>query len=165
MAGFTHWVKSLLIPLFLAALLYVALAHAIIPFVRRHRTRYSQYLPMPAGVAASTASWRTKISDALTHLFVPSSWLQGRRVVVDGSGAEHTDEDLFDDDEGEGMVGFDPVDGCRREALEQRRSVVGEDRRLSRELEQGFKDDSDDDEDHEDDRRRSLSRGRVSAGY
>ncbi|OAG01792.1 uncharacterized protein CC84DRAFT_1046480, partial [Paraphaeosphaeria sporulosa] len=144
MAGFAHLVKSLLVPLVLAAILYVALAYAIIPFVRRHRTRYSQYLPMPAGVAQSTASWRTKISDALTNLFVPSSWLRGRRVIVDGSGGEHAEEDLFDDEEGEGMVGFDPVDERRREALEQRRSMMEDDRRLSRELEQGFKDDSDD---------------------
>lgn len=118
---------------------------------------------MPAAAAESTASWRTKISDALTNLFVPSSWIRGRRVVVDGSGGEHTEEDLFDDEEGEGMVGFDPVDERRREALEQRRSMMEDDRRLSRELEQGFKDDSDDE--HEDERRRSLSRSRVSGDY
>lgn len=51
------------------------------------------------------------------------------------------------------MVGFD-IDERRREALEQRRSMVGdEDRRLSRDLEEGFKDDSDD----EDDGRHTLS--------
>jgi hypothetical protein len=155
--------QSLLLPLVFAAILYLALAHAIIPFVRRHRSRYTQYLPMPAGVAESTASWRTKISDALTNLFLPASWARGRQVVVDGSGSEHHEEDLFDDEEGEGMVGFDPVDERRREALEQRRSMMEEDRRLNRELEQGFKDDSDDE--HEDERRRSLSRGRVSGAY
>lgn len=59
---------------------------------------------------------------------------------------EHTDDELFDDEEGEGMVGFD-IDERRREALERRRSAVGdEDRRLSRDLEEGFKDDSDDEE-------------------
>ena len=73
---------------------------------------------------------------------------------------EHNNEDeLFDDEEGEGMVGFDPIDERRREALEQRRSMMGEeDRRLSRDLEEGFKDDSEDE--HEDERRRSLSRSR-----
>jgi hypothetical protein len=44
------------------------------------------------------------------------------------------------------MVGFEPVDQQRREALEQRRSLATEERRLGRELEQGFKDDSDDEE-------------------
>ncbi|KAH7348210.1 hypothetical protein BKA66DRAFT_576224 [Pyrenochaeta sp. MPI-SDFR-AT-0127] len=155
MAGFTHFLKTMLVPLFLAAILYVLLAFVIIPFIRRHRSRYSQYLPMPAGVPEFSSSWRTKLSDALYNLFMPSAW--GRnRTVVDGSG-QHDDE-LFDDEEGEGMVGFDPINERRREALEQRRSMVEEERRLGRELEAGFKDDSDDDE--EDERRRSLSRGR-----
>ncbi|KAJ4289635.1 hypothetical protein N0V90_010964 [Kalmusia sp. IMI 367209] len=161
MAGFTHLVKSLFIPLFLAAILYVAVAYAIIPFVRRHRSRYSQYLPMSAGVVESTASWRTRITDALSNLFVPSGWARRRQMVVDGSGGEHNEDDLFDDEDGEGMVGFDPIDERRREALEQRRSMMDE-RRLSRELEEGFKDESDDE--HEDERRRSLSRSRTSEG-
>lgn len=76
---------------------------------------------------------------------------------------DHNDDDLFDDEEGEGMVGFDPVDERRREALEQRRSMMEEDRRLSRELEQGFKDESDDEQG--DERRRSLSRPRLSTAY
>lgn len=84
-------------------------------------------------------------------------------MVVDGSGSEHNEEDLFDDEEGEGMVGFDPVDARRREALEQRRSMMEDDRRLSRELEEGFRDESDDEA--EDDRRRSLSRTRISGSY
>lgn len=160
MPGFTHLVKSLLVPLALAAILYLALAHAIVPFVRRHRSRYSQYLPMPATVVDTTASWRSRIFDALSNLFVPSGWARPRHL--DGS-VDHNDDDLFDDEEGEGMVGFDPVDERRREALEQRRSMMEEDRRLSRELEQGFKDESDDEQG--DERRRSLSRPRLSTAY
>jgi hypothetical protein len=133
------------VPLFLAAILYVAVALVILPFVRRHRSRYAQYLPMPAA-----PTWRTTLSDALYNLFVPSTWTRNREVV------QHEDE-LFDDDEGEGMVGFEPVDQGRREALEQRRSIMEEERRLGRELEEGFKDDSDDEHDE---RRRSLSRDR-----
>ena len=121
--------------------------------MRRHRSRYSQYLPMPAGVPEFSTSWRTKLSDALYNLFAPSSWGRTQRVV-DASG----DDELFDDEEGEGMVGFDPIDERRREALEQRRSIMEEERRLGRELEEGFKDDSEDE--HEDERRRSLSRHR-----
>ncbi|KAF2033415.1 hypothetical protein EK21DRAFT_49859, partial [Setomelanomma holmii] len=142
MAGFTHFLKTILIPLFLAAILYVLLALIILPFVRRHRSRYSQYLPMPAGMSEFQTSWRTKLSDALYNLFMPSTWTRNRRVV-DGSGGEHEDE-LFDDEEGEGMVGFDPIDQRRREALEQRRSMMEEERRVGRDLEQVFKDDSDD---------------------
>jgi hypothetical protein len=147
----------MLVPLFLAAILYVLLALVVLPFVRRHRSRYSQYLPMPANVPDLSISWRTKVSDALYNLFAPSAWTRSRRVV-DGSGGDHNDDELFDDEEGEGMVGFDPIDDRRREALEQRRSIMEEERRLGRELEEGFKDDSDDE--HEDERRRSLSRHR-----
>ncbi|OAL01639.1 hypothetical protein IQ06DRAFT_199052, partial [Phaeosphaeriaceae sp. SRC1lsM3a] len=143
MAGFTHFVKTAFIPLFLAAILYVLLAFVILPFVRRHRSRYSQYLPMPASVTEFPTSWRTKLSDALYNLFAPSTWGRSRRVV-DGSGGDHNDDELFDDEEGEGMVGFDPIDERRREALEQRRSMMEEERRLGRDLEEGFKDDSDD---------------------
>jgi hypothetical protein len=145
------------VPLFLAAILYVLLALIVLPFVRRHRSRYSQYLPMPASVPDLSVSWRTKVSDALYNLFAPASWRRSRRVV-DGSGEDHNDDELFDDEEGEGMVGFDPIDERRREALEQRRSIMEEERRLGRDLEEGFKDDSDDE--HEDERRRSLSRHR-----
>ncbi|CAN9173428.1 unnamed protein product [Alternaria alternata] len=155
MAGFTHFLKTILVPLFLAAILYVLLAFIILPFVRRHRSRYSQYLPMPATVTDFPTSWRTNLSDALYNLFAPSTWVR-QRGLVDGSG-QH-DDDLFDDEEGEGMVGFDPIDERRREALEQRRSIMEEERRLGRELEEGFKDDSEDE--HEDERRRSLSRHR-----
>lgn len=92
---------------------------------------------------------------------MPGSWLRwrgrNRVVVVDGSGAQD-EEELFDDEEGEGMVGFDPIDERRREALDQRRSLMEEERRLGRELEEGFRDDSDDEA--EDERRRSLSRHR-----
>lgn len=109
---------------------------------------------MPSGVAEFPTTWRTKLSDALYNLFMPSTW--GSRRVVDGSGTH--DDELFDDEEGEGMVGFDPIDERRREALEQRRSMMEEERRLGRDLEEGFKDDSDDEP--EDDRRRSLSRHR-----
>ncbi len=64
------------------------------------------------------------------------------------------DDDLFDEEDGEGMVGFE-VDDARRRELE--RSVEGgvdrPERRLSRDLEEGFRDDSDDD--RSDDRRRA----------
>jgi hypothetical protein len=146
--------QTIFVPLFLAAILYILLAFIVLPFIRRHRSRYSQYLPMAASVTDFPTSWRTKLSDALYNLFAPSAWVR-QRGVVDGSG-QH-DDVSFDDEEGEGMVGFEPVDERRREALEQRRSRM-EEERLGRELEQGFKDDSEDE--HEDERRRSLSRTR-----
>lgn len=110
---------------------------------------------MPTSMATQAADWRTKLSDALYNLFMPSTWTRQPAVHVHNDDDESSD---FDDEEGEGMVGFDPVDERRREALEQRRSMVDEERRLGRELEQGFKDDSEDED--VDETRRSLSRSR-----
>ncbi|KAF1961080.1 hypothetical protein CC80DRAFT_229708 [Byssothecium circinans] len=161
MAGFTHLLKSLFIPLFVAAIIYVLGAYVVLPFIRRQRARYSQYLPMPTTLSTTTASWRTRIADALVDLFLPSRRNQNHLLV------DHNEDELFDDEEGEGMVGFDPIDERRREALEQRRSLMGtgdDERRLSRVLEEGFKDESDD-EGEGDERRRSLSRGRDSGRF
>lgn len=83
------------------------------------------------------------------------------------NGEEEDDEEDYEEDdgisifdeEGETMVGME-IDPARRAALEQRRSLAGDYRheddgghhvRLSRELEEGFMDDSDD---GDDDRRR-----------
>jgi hypothetical protein len=57
------------------------------------------------------------------------------------------DDSLFDEDEGEDLVGFN-MDAGRREALERQRNSTGEgERRLSRDLEEGFRDDSEDESD------------------
>lgn len=57
--------------------------------------------------------------------------------------ADH-DNVSIDEDEGELMVGMN-MDAARREALERRRSTAAEaESRLSRELEEGFMDESDD---------------------
>jgi hypothetical protein len=61
---------------------------------------------------------------------------------------------LFDDEEGEGLVGFDN-DTQRREHLERPNGTGISDRRLSRDLEEGFEDESDEDE-LQDDRRTRL---------
>ncbi|OCL14220.1 hypothetical protein AOQ84DRAFT_435833 [Glonium stellatum] len=150
MSGFFGFLKTIFIPALAALIVYLLLNYVILPFVRRHRHRYNQYLPVRSGfesISSGTTSLRHRISDALYALFVPTSWRHRHRAVVDGSyGAEHNEDELFDEEEGEGMVGFD-IDERRREALERRRSSVGDDdRRLSRELEEGFKDDSDDEE-------------------
>lgn len=60
------------------------------------------------------------------------------------------------------MVGFEPLEGeRRRQEMERERGRAEEERRLSRELEEGFRDDSSDDDDG-DEGRRSLSRGREA---
>jgi len=57
-----------------------------------------------------------------------------------------SDESLLDEEEGEGMVGFD-VNAHRGETRTVAPQNITSDRRLSRELEEGFRDDSDEEGD------------------
>lgn len=84
------------------------------------------------------------------RFFLPSSWRRGAHLD------DHANIDI-DDDEGELMLGMN-MDAARRQAWEQRPNTAPDtQRRLSRELEEGFMDDSDE-EDHED---HNGARGRA----
>lgn len=87
------------------------------------------------------------------NFLLPSSWRQQGRLV-DGHDEDDDGHSVFDEEEGEGMVGFD-IHPSRREALERTRGFeAGSEGRLSRELEEGFMDDSDDEDNN------GASRGR-----
>ena len=75
------------------------------------------------------------------RMVLPSTWRRNRMVE------EQNDNVSIYDEEGEIMVGMN-MDPARREALERRRSsAVEAESRLSRDLEEGFMDDSDEDAD------------------
>ncbi|KAL2815891.1 hypothetical protein BJX63DRAFT_151821 [Aspergillus granulosus] len=129
--------KTLFIPAIISLALYVLISFAIIPFFRRYHQRYSQYLPLET-ISAHTSSLWERIADAVMRRFLPSSWRQQAHIT------DAQDNISILDEEGEIMVGMhmDPAD---REALERQGNTVTEDQgRLSRELEEGFRDDSDD---------------------
>ena len=135
--------QTILVPGLISLVLYVVLSFAVIPLYRRHRQRYSQYLPLET-ISQRTSSLRSRLSDAIVQFLLPSAWLHrrppgGRYTAADGDGS------LFDEEEGEGLVGFD-VDVSRRERLERLDDSEHSDRRLSRDLEEGFQDESDDEE-------------------
>jgi hypothetical protein len=74
-------------------------------------------------------------------------WRRGARLIADPG-----DAISIYDEEGEIMVGMD-IDPSRREALERRRSLASESQvRLSRELEEGFMDDSEEESEERDSR-------------
>lgn len=124
----------------------------MIPLYRQHRQRYAQYLPLET-ITQHTSSIRSRISGAFARLILPSAWLNGR-YPGGRYGPAGGDESLFDDEEGEGLVGFD-VDAPRREGQEDSPNTGESDRRLSRDLEEGFQDESDEEE-RGNDRRISL---------
>ncbi|KAL3495658.1 hypothetical protein BJX62DRAFT_195708 [Aspergillus germanicus] len=130
--------KTLFIPAIISLTLYVLISFVIVPFFRRYHQRYSQYLPLETITAHTSSLWE-RIADAVMRRFLPSSWRQQAHIT------DAQDNISILDEEGEIMVGMH-MDSAHREALERRRStVVAEDEgRLSRELEEGFMDDSDD---------------------
>ncbi|KAH8600833.1 hypothetical protein B0O99DRAFT_291154 [Bisporella sp. PMI_857] len=146
--------KTIVVPALISLLLYLFVTFLIVPIWKRYRGRYSNYLPLNT-ISDHTTSLRHRIQSALAGLFIPSSWRanfeRSRQTVIaeDGAGSD------FDEDEGEELY---EVENNRREALslDARRGADIDERRLSRDLEEGFKDDSDDDDDPE--RRRSVSR-------
>jgi len=147
--------KTLVIPALISLILYLLISYLIVPIWKRYRGRYSNYLPLDT-ITTHTTSWRQRAQSAVVDLLVPSSWRRNwnnRQTVSaqEGSGSD------FDDDEGEELY---EVDDHRREALslDARRGRDEDGMRLSRDLEEGFKDESDDEETEADPRRRSISR-------
>ncbi|KAL4898496.1 hypothetical protein BDV59DRAFT_167006 [Aspergillus ambiguus] len=136
MGSTASFAKTIIIPAVISLALYVLLSFVIAPFFRRYHQRYSQYLPLHR-ISAHTHSLRDRIADGVLRL------VYRRRAHMDD---QHENTSIYDE-EGEIMVGMD-MDPARREALERRRSTAAEaEGRLSRDLEQGFMDDSDEESD------------------
>ncbi|KAJ5545382.1 hypothetical protein N7535_006229 [Penicillium sp. DV-2018c] len=126
--------QTILIPAAIALSIYVLLSCILIPIFRRYHQRYSQYLPLHS-ISAHTRSLRDRIADQVMHFFLPSRWRWGARM--------NHDNISIDDEEGEVLTGMN-TDSARRGVLGRRRDSLAETGpRLSRELEQGFMDDSD----------------------
>ncbi|KAL4926500.1 uncharacterized protein BDV17DRAFT_269400 [Aspergillus undulatus] len=136
MGSASSFAKTLFIPAVISLGLYLLISFLIVPFFRRYHQRYSQYLPLESITAHTSSLWE-RIADAIMRRFLPSSWRQQAHI------SDANDNISILDEEGEIMVGMNN-DSAHREALERRRSTVAEDEgRLSRELEEGFMDDSD----------------------
>lgn len=137
--------QTLIIPALISLILYLIISYAIVPIWKRYRGRYNNYLPLDS-ITTRTTSLRHRIQNAVFSRLIPSTWRRdfgGERYAVsaeDGTGSD------FDDEEGEELY---EVDDGHREALslDARRGRDIDGRRLSRDLEEGFKDDSDDEED------------------
>ncbi|TAQ89262.1 hypothetical protein B7494_g2407 [Chlorociboria aeruginascens] len=152
MGGALSLVKTLLIPAITSLLLYLLISYLLAPLWRRCHPRYSQYLPLDA-ISSRTTPWRQQVQSVLTRYLSPSSWASDYARNQQREGAEGQIGSDFDEEDGEELF---EVDDNRREALslDARRGRDDFGRRLSRELEEGFKDDSDDEDG--DDQRRSI---------
>ncbi|KAI8951493.1 hypothetical protein F4801DRAFT_290708 [Xylaria longipes] len=144
-------IKTLLIPAVISLLLFLLLSYLILPLWRYYRNRYGQYLPLDT-ISTQTTSLRIRIQDAIARWISSTSrWrLRNRdRVAV----ADDESDVGFSSEEGEEL---NDVDEDRRHALslDTHHQHTNSNRRLSRDLEEGFRDDSDDDDDRDSQNRR-----------
>ena len=128
----------LFLPAAIAASIYLVCAYILVPLLHKHRSRYDQYLPMDT-ISSTSTTLRDRCMDFVARIALPR-----RYRVVDGSlGLRRESSDSFGDEEGESMVGFD-VNRRDRSVRGGRVEIVTSDGRLSRDLEEGFKDESED---------------------
>ncbi|KAF7865781.1 hypothetical protein EAF04_005946 [Stromatinia cepivora] len=133
--------KTLIVPAIISLILYLLISFVIVPVWKRYRARAGQYLPLDT-ISTRTTSLRQRAQAAVIRTIFPNSW----RADFNRNRISAQDSSDFDDEDGEEL--FD-VDDNRREALslDARRGRDDDGRRLSRDLEEGFKDDSSDEED------------------
>ncbi|KAL7945520.1 hypothetical protein V8C42DRAFT_59177 [Trichoderma barbatum] len=129
--------KALVIPAVISLILFLVLTFVVVPVWRRYRSRYSQYLPIDA-ISEHTTSLRYRITNRLLRIIsLPFRWRQDRDIAMAGG---ISDRDL---EEGEELEDIDEEIAEVLEALARSRRPDTA-RRLSRELEEGFIDDSSD---------------------
>ncbi|KAK2749421.1 hypothetical protein FQN57_006355 [Myotisia sp. PD_48] len=91
--GATGAVQTLFFPAIISLTLYIAIVFAILPFIRRYRQRYSQYLPLNT-ISSRTSSLRERALDALMQFVLPSSWRHRAELA-----AQEESDSLFEDGE------------------------------------------------------------------
>ncbi|KAK5663086.1 hypothetical protein OQA88_6502 [Cercophora sp. LCS_1] len=138
--------KELIIPALISLILFLVSTYVLYPLWVRYRTRYSNYLPLET-ISNQTSGLRARVQDGIARYLAPSMWRRNisERLVV----AETSSEGDFDSEDGEELG---DVDDSTLSAYAHRQSSSDNTRRLSRDLEEGFMDDSD--EESEESRRR-----------
>ncbi|KUI71804.1 hypothetical protein VM1G_06964 [Cytospora mali] len=139
--------QTLIAPAIIALIVFLLATYILLPLWQRYRnSRYGAYLPLET-ISSGTQTLRHRIQNNIARWLVPSTWrerLQDRLVVAGGSESDNG----FNSDEGEELDEV-PEDEDVRRRLEREagrsRSSGRPDfvRRLSRDLEEGFRDESD----------------------
>jgi hypothetical protein len=136
-------IKTLLAPAIVSLILFLGVTFVAIPAWRRYRNRYSQYLPLES-ISNHTSSIRHRITARLGRMLLPSTWSFERHFALSSRGGPRDSSDDDDLEQGEELADQDTWPTLERQIGTSRPDNT---RRLSRDLEQGFRDDSDDSED------------------
>ncbi|MCJ1392369.1 hypothetical protein MMC18_005236 [Xylographa bjoerkii] len=139
MAGPSVW-KTIFVPPLVALAIFLVIVYVLLPLYRQ-RQRYAHYIPVslpPAYPSSGQQSFISRTRQRVLNAIIPSGagnrW--GRR------GSQMSADSMFGDEELEEGFGIEGVP----EERGRRNSEAREDRRLSRDLEVGFRDDSDEDD-------------------
>ncbi|KAH6893205.1 hypothetical protein B0T10DRAFT_559204 [Thelonectria olida] len=135
-------IKTLIVPAVISLLIFVLLTYILIPAWRHYRNRYSQYLPLDS-LSTQTTTLRQRIAARLTSIPFPVRWRPEGSLVF--ASRASSDAGLDDDDDLDGEeLGHVHEDTWRVMDREAQGGRADNTRRLSRDLEEGFRDDSDD---------------------
>ncbi|OBT78817.1 hypothetical protein VF21_02622 [Pseudogymnoascus sp. 05NY08] len=132
----TTLLTTFLVPLAVAGTLYLLLTFVLLPLYQRHHARYASYLPLTA-ISSSTSTFRARIQASIAEYMMPAGWRTGfdaSRYAGDSRSGSEAGEEV-----GEELYEF-VAGGGGGGSLDARRGGGGG--RLSRDLEEGFADDS-----------------------
>ncbi|EEU44465.1 uncharacterized protein NECHADRAFT_85031 [Fusarium vanettenii 77-13-4] len=135
MGASTSVIKTLAVPAVVSLILFLLSTYVLIPLWRRY-ARYSQYLPLDS-LSSQTLSLRDRITSRI------SAWRSNRNAPF---ASDTGSEDGLDDEDGEELGHVDDATWRQMEA-DTRPARPDNTRRLSRDLEEGFRDDSDEESD------------------
>ncbi|SPJ79412.1 uncharacterized protein FTOL_07803 [Fusarium torulosum] len=127
-------IKTLVVPAVISLLLFILFTYVLIPLWHRY-ARYSQYLPLDT-LSSQTSSLRQRITSRI------ATWRSNRGVAF--ASDDLSDDGLGDDDDDGEELGNVDEDTWRQMEADTRAARPDNNRRLSRDLEEGFRDDSDD---------------------
>ncbi|KAM0324134.1 hypothetical protein ACHAQA_008326 [Verticillium albo-atrum] len=141
--------KVLIVPAVISLILFLSLTYILVPLWRKTRERYGQYVPVHA-IQSHTLSFGQRVRSGVSGIMERSIWRRNASQGVAIGDDDHSD-DGFASDDGEELGQVNP--NTRQAIAEDARRTRPENtRRLSRDLEEGFRDDSDDDDDRRGDR-------------
>ncbi|KAM3500923.1 hypothetical protein MY10362_005987 [Beauveria mimosiformis] len=127
-------IKVLIVPAAISLVLFLIVTFAVLPLWRRYRARYSQYLPLDT-LGSASSSLRDRVTARLAALTLPSTWRHDRgRFAATTGGDEEEDAGEELGRVGERVTAGFAVTGFGSDTV-----------RLSRDLEEGFIDDTDSD--------------------
>ncbi|KAL8400585.1 hypothetical protein RB594_000835 [Gaeumannomyces avenae] len=133
-------IKALIVPAVIALVIYLLLSFVAVPLWQRYQNRYSHYIPLDS-ITDRTSSLRQRLQDRIAQYLSPSSWRRDHAHVVVGDLADDASDTGFDSEDGEELNNVADDTGQRTE-LTSRSNRPDQTTRLSRDLEQGFIDDS-----------------------